>query len=255
MASAAPAPGLPLLYNDLVPLSSLDHAAWKLRPMDNLSFFGNFHAVPLTTDEFSVAQRHYPIVFSSGSDPVPLALLGLNEGVNVFIDEQGALAPAGAYLPAYMRRYPFMLARLRPEAEEMSLCFDPSSGLIGDFEEGLALFDNGAPSEQTKSTLAFCEQFEGAAQRTQQFMVDLLATGLIEEGEVTINNEQFAQPYVYRGFQMVNEERLRDLRGDQLRKMNQNGMLTLLHAHLFSLNLVTEIFNRQQAMGKVPPQL
>jgi hypothetical protein len=54
---------------------------------------------------------------------------------------------------------------------------------------------------------------------------------------------------------MVNEEKLRELRGDQLRKMNQNGMLVLLHAHLFSLNLMTEIFNRQMEQGKVPPQV
>jgi hypothetical protein len=43
------------------------------------------------------------------------------------------------------------------------------------------------------------------------------------------------QPFVYRGFQMVAEEKLRELRGDELRKMNQNGMLPLVMAHLFSL--------------------
>lgn len=252
MASAAPQ-GLPILYKDLVPLSSLDHATWRVRQMDSLSFIANVHAVPITTDEFSVAQRTMPIVFSTGSDPVPLALMGLNEGVNVFIDDEGKPAP-NTYLPAFVRRYPFMLAHLRPGAEEMSLCFDPTPGLLGDFEEGMPLFDDGQPSEQVKTTMAFCEQFEGAAQRTGQFAKDLVATGLLEEGEVTIRNDQFPQPYIYRGFQIVNEEKLRELRGDQLRKMNQNGMLVLLHAHLFSLNLMTELFNTQLAQGKVPPQ-
>ena len=64
----------------------------------------------------------------------------------------------------------------------------------------------------------------------------------------------YAQPYVYRGFQIVNEQKLRELRGDQLRKYSQNGMLQLMWAHVFSLNLMSELFDRQVRMGKVPAQ-
>lgn len=253
MASAG-GQGLPILYSDLVPLSSVDHATWKVRPFDSMAYIADTHAIPVTTDEFVMAQRFFPIIFSTGGDPVPLALMGLNEGVNAFVDGEGNLEP-NTYLPAYVRRYPFMLAKLRPEAPEMSLCFDPTPGLIGDEVEGTALFDGDEPAEQVKATLAFCEQFEMSAQRTGQFMKDLVETGLLEEGEVTINNPDFPQPYVYRGFQLVNEQKLRDLRGDQLRKLSQNGMLQLLWAHVFSLNLMTELFERQRRQGKVPPQV
>ncbi len=257
MASIPQAQGLPLLYNDLTPLSKLDHAAYKVKGHDDFRIISQVHAIPLTTDEFAIAMRYYPIIFSAGADPVPLALMGLNDGVNVFVDEANTLSPPNTYLPAYLRRYPYMLARLNPQTDEMSLCFDPKSGLVGAFEEGVgvALFDNGEPTQQVTETLQFCEQFEMGAQRTGQFMKDLVETGLLEEGEVTIQHPNVAQPYIYRGFQMVNEEKLRDLRGDQLRKMNQSGMLMLIHAHLFSLNLMTEIFNRQMEQGKVPPQV
>jgi len=250
MASLPQASGLPLLYNDLVPLSSVDHAGWRMRQMSSLEFIAGTHAVPVTTEEFAVVQRRMPIVFSSGPDPVPLALMGLNEGVNTFVGADN-MPPPDLYLPAYIRRYPFMLARLTPENEDMSLCFDPTPGLLGDFEEGLELFDGQEASEQTKQTLAFCEQFEQAARRTGQFMTDLVATGLLEEGEVTITNEALPQPFVYRGFQMVNEQKLRDLRGDQLRKMSQSGMLMLVYAHLFSLNLMSDMFAAQIAQGKL----
>ena len=64
------------------------------------------------------------------------------------------------------------------------------------------------------------------------------------------------QPFVYRAFQMINEEKLADLRGDQLRKISKNGMLPLLYAHLFSLSLMREVFARQVKSGKMPkPQL
>jgi len=49
-----------------------------------------------------------------------------------------------------------------------------------------------------------------------------------------------AQPFVYRGFRMVDEQRFRDLHGDQLRKINQNGILPLIIAHLFSLSLIRD---------------
>ena len=73
------------------------------------------------------------------------------------------------------------------------------------------------------------------------------------DGEVTIQPDGATQPHIYRGFKMVNEEKLRELRGDQLRKMTQNGMLTLIMAHLFSLDLMRELYGRQAAQGKLPP--
>jgi hypothetical protein len=72
------------------------------------------------------------------------------------------------------------------------------------------------------------------------------------DGEVAIQMPGNEQPFVYRGFQMVNEEKLRDMRGDQLRKINQNGMLPLIHAHLFSLQLMRDLFAQQIQQGKVP---
>ena len=77
---------------------------------------------------------------------------------------------------------------------------------------------------------------------------------LLMEGEVSIQPTPDAQPYVYRGFQMVDDKKMQDLRGDQLRKLNQNGTLGLIYAHLFSLSQISEIFNRMMQLGKVPMQ-
>ena len=205
MASAP----LPLFYNGLEPLSSETHATWRVRQLDAAPFLVGQHAIPITTDEFPLVQRFMPIVFSIGDDAIPLALMGLNEGVNVFVGDDGKLTENNLYVPAYVRRYPYMLARLRPDSEELS-------------------------------------------GRTQAFMNELRELDLLMEGEVTIQPEQEQPPFVYRGFQMVNEEKLAALRGDQLRKMSQSGMLPLLYAHLFSLSLMREIFGRQAQQGKMP---
>ena len=252
MATAAPNTQLPLLYNSLEPLNSNQHAKAHVRRVDSAPQVGKTHAIPVTVDEFALVQRTFPIVFSAGENPVPLALMGLNEGVNTFIDEEGKLTVPNVYLPAYLRRYPFMLARLRPDTDELSLCFDPTAGAVGDFKDGEPLFDGDQPSESTKAILQFCEQFETAGHRTGAFMTELKESGLLMEGEVAIQPEGAEQPFVYRGFQMVDEEKFRELRGDELRKMNQNGMLPLIFAHLFSLSQIREIFSRQVAQGKGP---
>ena len=250
--ASAPQAQLPLFYKDLMPLNSRDHGSWHARAVDKASWIGGQHAIPLTVDEFPQAQRHFPLVFSAGDKPVPLALMGLNEGVNVFFDAEGTQVD-DSYVPAYIRRYPFLLARLKPDAEEMSLCFDPSSDLLGEFDEGQALFTEGQPSEHTKGLLSFCEQFEQAGARTQAFMEEITKAGLLMDGEVAIQqNDKPDQPYVYRGFQMVNQEKLREIDAATVKQWSDTGLLPLIYAHLFSLDLMRVIFAKQTMQGKGP---
>jgi hypothetical protein len=230
MATAAPTQNLPLFYNAVEPLNLDQHGKMKVRGLTSMPEVGRTHAVPLTVDEFTLVQRHYPIVFSVGGTPVPIALMGLNEGVNVFTDENGRSLDPNLYIPAYLRRFPFLLAKLRPDSDELSLCYDPTSGAVGDFAEGEPLFDGDQPSAATKAILEFCEQFEAAGLRTNAFLEDLVKSDLLMDGE----------------------EKVRNLRGDELRKMNQNGMLPLIYAHLFSLSQMRDVFARQMQQGKAP---
>ena len=228
MATAPQAANLPLLYNDLIPLNSNDHVTWKSRMLENAKFMDGQHAIPLTIEEFVPASRNYPIIFSATDNPVPV------------------------YIPAYIRRYPFLLAKLRPDTDELSLCFDPTSGAVGEFDEGTPMFEDGKPSENTQAILKFCEDFENAGAQTHAFVEELIKLDLLMDGEVSIQQEGQEQPFIYRGFKMIDETKLRDLRGDTVRKLNQNGILALIHAHLFSLQLMREIFAVQVAQGKVP---
>lgn len=254
MASQAPST-LPLLYNDLQPLNRNVHGAFRVRSVNGIERVAHTHAIPITVDEFALAQRHYPIVFSAGDNPVPLALMGLHEGTNTFFKADGTLVDNTVYVPAYLRRFPFVLARLQEDSDELSLCFDPTADAVGEFEEGEALFNGDEPTDATKAILQFCEQFEQAGQRTQAFMTELMDSKLLMEGEVAIQPEGVEQPAIYRGFQMIDEEKFRELRGDELRKLNQNGGLPLIMAHLFSLSVIREIFARQVQQGTGPANI
>ncbi|WP_353217813.1 SapC family protein [Sandarakinorhabdus sp.] len=245
MASQPPTNQLPLFYNSLAPLSSQLHPNHGLKALGNLGFTRGTHAIPVTVDEFPLVQRNYPIVFGVGESPAPLALVGLQEGQNLYVgaDDQWE---ANHYVPAFVRRYPFMLARLTPDAQELSLCFDDAAGIVVE-NDGEKLFNGTDPSDTTKNVLQFCEQFEQAVGRTRGFMDELTKLDLLMDGEVSIQREGLAQPAVYRGFRMVDEQKLQGLRGDQTRKMVQSGLLGLIYAHLFSLSLISPLFERQFA--------
>jgi hypothetical protein len=115
-----------------------------------------------------------------------------------------------------------------------------------------ALFEDRA-DRATKNTLEFCEAVRDGGAAHRRLHEGSGESGLLEEGEVTIQHRENARSRIFiAASRWSMKEKLRDLRGDQLRKMNQNGMLLLLHAHLFSLGLMTDIFNRQIQQGKVP---
>ncbi len=58
--------------------------------------------------EFAVAARHYPIVFSNSAPHLPVTVCGLQTGSNAFVGNDNRWTQ-GCYVPAYVRRYPFIL--------------------------------------------------------------------------------------------------------------------------------------------------
>jgi hypothetical protein len=116
--ASAPANNLPVFYNDLLPLSSVDHASYRSRTVESAPFLTKQHAVPLTVDEFVAAQRFVPIIFSAGDEAVPLALMGLNEGVNTFLDDEGSCVPT----PTNSRSASIPPARRSASSRKASRC-------------------------------------------------------------------------------------------------------------------------------------
>ena len=134
--------------------------------------------VQVTVDEFERAALDYPIVFF-GADRQPYAVTALELGRNLFVAD-GAYRD-GAYIPAYLRRYPFVFAR-DEGSDALILCLDQNSNQVsatGDAQTE-ALFDGDAPTALTRQALAFCEGYEGASNRTKVFVALMDELGLLE---------------------------------------------------------------------------
>ena len=226
-----------LFYSSPEPLSKEAHANLGLRRLDRpFAFAAGAQAAPLTVTEFPMTSICYPIIFA-GERYQPLAVMGVNPDRNLFIQDSGNFEP-GAYIPAYIRRYPFVLAG-DASRDQMIVCIDRNAPMLGDLPD-MAFFDaSGEPTEYTKTCIQFCNDFEIEVRRTESFVNTLRELDLFETRTSTFTPVQAdgtpgaAQPVAE--YFAVSEEKLKALPPEKTRELLDNGAIGHVYAHLASL--------------------
>jgi hypothetical protein len=235
---AAQVQGNPIFYSKPEPLSAQTHQGLGVRRIDRpFGFAAATNVVPAVVTEFPQLALSYPIIFA-GEKFQPLAVMGVNPGQNVYVGENG-LFEFGAYIPAYVRRYPFVLAA-DEKRENMVVCIDRDAPMVGDLPD-LALFDSaGQPTDYTKNCIEFCNNFEVEVRRTESFIGLLTELDLFETRSTTFTPQGPdgqpsgpAQPVAE--YFAVSEEKLKALPDDKVRQLLDTGALSQIHAHLNSL--------------------
>lgn len=234
----AVAPLLPLFYTEVQPLNSQRHGGWRLREGD-ASFAAETPFVPIVTGEFAAAARDYPIVFAADTAQ-PIAVLGL-ERRNLFVADGNW---ADAYVPAYVRRYPFaFIGTVDPDG--FALAIDSGSDrVVQGGEAGVALFEDGAPSAITQQAMEFCTAFGREAEATQVFVAALRDKDLLidRRADATLPD---GRTLGLDGFQIVDAEKFAALDEATIVAWHKQGLLALIHFHLASLDRFERLLNRQ----------
>lgn len=226
-----------LFYSTPEPLNREQHAKLALvHQASPYRFALKGTAVPLTVTEFAPAALSYPIIFA-GEDRVPLAVLGVNNEENLFVDADGGF-DYRAYIPAYIRRYPFVLAN-DDSQDRMIVCIDRGSDLLSDAGE-TPLFDaKGEPTEYTQNCIKFCDDYEGERRRTESFVQLLKDNDLFELKKATFTpadaNGVPGQPQTVAEYFGVSEEKLNALPAEKTKELQTSGALAQIYAHLVSL--------------------
>src|SRR5579863_5336903 len=223
---------LPLFYAKPSTLRPQRHGGLSLKRPRHFAFARIGNAIPITAAEFPQAQRDYPIVFTDAKLPMPLAVVGIEEGVNLMVDEGGTWRH-GAYVPAYVRRYPFLFAE-HPETRALTLCIDEASDCLEAGGGPEPLFLEGAPSEVTKQALKFCTGYQRDHEATREFCRSLAQAELLvaRDARLQIGPERSV---TVRGFKVIDEGRLNLLPAESLLNWRARGWLMLIYAHLLSL--------------------
>jgi len=256
--SAGEISGNVLFYNSPEPLNREQHAKLALVHKDKpYGFAAAGTAVPLTVSEFAPAALTFPVIFA-GEDKVPLAVMGLNQQENLFIGVDGSVEP-NVYIPAYIRRYPFVLANDDTQ-DRLIVCIDVGSELLTEKGE-TPLFDaQGEPTEYTQNCIKFCDDFEIERRRTDSFVQLLKDLDLFELKKAIFQpqNETGApdgEPVTVAEYFGVSEEKLNGLSAAKLKELQENGALAQIYAHLVSLlgwdRLITKTMLKQAEAGSL----
>lgn len=230
-----------LFYEKPAALNKESHKNLKIKPVGgNFAFARKTNSVILAGVEFTEAAKEYPIVFAkAGEQVVPVALLGLRNEENLFVDEAGKWD--AKYVPAFVRRYPFVLADTG-ETNQRMVCID--EGFPGFNEkDGEALFEGGEPTQLLKQAIDFLEEYQRQYVRTERFVKRLQDNDLLMSLNARVDMVDGKQ-FALTGLLAVDEKKLLALPDDKALELFRSGELAWLYCHLMSLGTMSRMVDR-----------
>lgn len=227
-ADAAP---MPLFYTKPTPLDAKAHADLALKQNFGLGFTKDVNAVPVNLIELPQICHFYPIAFSPDDTGTPVAILGLRDSENLFLNPKGEWEE-DTYIPAYIRRYPFIFSEM-PGNDQLSLCIDYNPDVIEEGGNQKFFEADGKPSALANNALEFCKSYHAAAQHTIEFGKALASSGVLVDRQAEIGIGQ-GKRINFSGFRIVDEKKLAELDDKIFLEWRKKGWLPFIYAHLFS---------------------
>ncbi|SHK17915.1 SapC protein [Shimia gijangensis] len=222
-----------LFYQNARPVTVSEHGDLSVRGADGYGFASKVNSVPLTAIEFAAAAGNYPIVFAGNEDRVmPTVILGVKDHENFFV-EDGAWK-AGTYVPAFVRRYPFVFSTDKENNNFILNIDEDYSGCNRD-GSGERLFDtDGNHTVYLKNTLRFLQEYQGQFRRTEAYCKRLNDLGLLQPMQAQFNLAD-GENRSLSGFMSVNRDKLREIDDETLRQMFDTDELECTFLHLHSM--------------------
>jgi hypothetical protein len=224
------------IYQSPVFLNSVAHRTTKVAPVSDYRFARDLNSVVIVGQEFLEAAKVYPVVFTKTPDQeiIPVAILGLRNNENLFIDSTNAWRE-GAYIPAFFRRYPFVLASNVGQDGSFAVCVDSSYEGFGK-DNGMALFDDqGNQTPEFKKVIEFLRNYQAQHENTKAFIKLLNEYGLFKDVSANITLPA-GEKLGFAGLMMVNEEAISKLEDEKIVHLVKIGYLAWIYAHLYSLS-------------------
>lgn len=227
----------PLFYSNPVPLDRATHRTLKTGTLNSsYGFARGAHFVPALIDEFSPASREMPIVFlPTGKTYSPVFMLGLRAGENKLMREDDTFT--SAYVPAYLRRYPFILGE--EEGRDSVICIDGGNTVLSE-ESGEPLFtEDGEATPALTSMVDLTSNYYEAGKRTEAFVTILDEMGLFRQ--ITIESRADGEGQTIHGLASIDENKLYELSDADFLKLRDQRLLGPIFAHFFSLSQIERL--------------
>ncbi len=245
---------LPLLYRRVEPMSLAQHGGLKLVDIEDFSLARDVGLVPVTLGEFPVVAKQYPIVFlrpPKGQPPIPVAALGTHPRENLFVGPDGRWL-SGFYVPAYLRRYPFITGDTADKTRK-AVFVDVESPRISR-DNGLPIYENDGLSKIGKAAVDFCGQYHAQAEQTTPFARALGDANIFMPQDypvATLPN----QPREGRLMMAIDERRLKAVSDTTFLDWRGKNWLPSIYLHLFSLGHFAALANLAKRRALAGPSI
>lgn len=214
------------------------------RDQRDMRWVSKLISVSIAAAEMPSAAVEYPCVMTRGSDGGGrlLAITGLEQGRNLFVDAQGHWS--GHYLPALLRTWPFrLLNETDDEGARLVAVHRPALSV----SQGDALFDEqGQEAPWLRDVLRELVALDAAADTTAQQVAALDAAGLLHERTLQAILPGGRQIELT-GFLSVDETKLQALEPALAGELHRQGALSLAYLHLLSLRRFRPLMERAAA--------
>jgi len=238
--------GKMFLYEKPELLTPKDHGTMGFKPAENpFEFVKGVRAIPLTMVEFGSAMRHYPIIFSNLERPMPLAIVGLLDDVNLFVNEQGQWDQF-CYVPTYLRCHPFTFAK--EAGGQLAIVLDRNAASVSE-EPEYPFFVNDEPSEHTNALMQLCADYERERLRTVEFGTKLVEHGLLGTMRASQTSGSGAEEQPLADYVAIDAAKLDELPAETIYEFHKAGFLSAAYLHLYSLENWRHLMARRVSKG------
>jgi len=230
------------MYKNIKLLNSKEDTQLKITPLNGFEYAKGKGQVAITLDEFFLASKSQPIVFTKSKDGEYFAsvLLGLEQDKNSFVMKNGTWEKS-EYIPTYVRRYPFIFVK---NNNNLAVAYDSDCKNINT-KEGEAFFDEeGKSSEYLTNVIKFMDNFQNNSLMTASFIKELDELNLLEDANATM--EVKGKKFAFTGFKRVDEKKLDALDDEKLLKLIKSGSYKFIMAHLISLGNFEKLISLQK---------
>lgn len=230
-----------LFYEQVVPVSSQRHRDLSIERVD-FGFAAKINSVPLTAVEVPLAAREYTIVFAGTEENVvPVVVLGVGDSQNLYLDENQAWK--ADYIPAFVRRYPFVFSQ-NEDASQFTLCVDETWSGCNRAGRGQRLFDDaGNQTPYLQNMLKFLGDYQTQFVRTQAYCKKLKELNLLEPMQAQIVLPG-GEKRSLGGFLGASRARIKNLSSEKVAELVKTDELELTFLQMASLNNLGSVINR-----------
>jgi hypothetical protein len=220
-------------------LNNVDHKSLKVDTRPGSSHIKQVNRSLVYATEISELHKEFPLVFYKDLDTEQLqlhAILGLEKDENLFIGEGGWIT---RFVPALLARGPFSLGYKKTQKEGESLadpviCIDTDDPRVNteQGEEIFLQFGGEAPYlEYVKSAL---QTIDSGIQFDKTLFTLVESMDLLEPVSIQIKLSN-VEEINFSDYFTINQQKLAKLDGENLSKLNQYGVLSLLYFVLSSM--------------------